>query len=129
MFLATCKGVASADDDDCGAVTHKGALGSHKLKVNDTHAWHDVPGTVKAFHLNAQSTVEFRYSTNLAQFGRPTLDAFTWKRWTAIAVGLVGVGCIGAVVVAVEEIAGEVYGDNDRLSAMVANAVDAENNS
>lgn len=29
-------------------------------------------------------------------------------------------------VVAVEEIAGEVYGDNDRLSAMVANAVDAD---
>ena len=29
-------------------------------------------------------------------------------------------------VVAVEEIAGEIYGDNDRLSAMVANAVDAD---
>ena len=29
-------------------------------------------------------------------------------------------------VVAVEELAGEVYGDNDRLSAMVANAVDAD---
>jgi glutamate 5-kinase len=29
-------------------------------------------------------------------------------------------------VVAVEELAGEVYGDNDRLSAMVANTVDAD---
>jgi glutamate 5-kinase len=29
-------------------------------------------------------------------------------------------------VVAVEELAGELYGDNDRLSAMVANAVDAD---
>ena len=29
-------------------------------------------------------------------------------------------------VVAVEELAGEVYGDNDRLSAMVANAIDAD---
>jgi glutamate 5-kinase len=43
---------------------------------------------------------------------------------------LLSIGAIPIVnendVVAVEELAGEVYGDNDRLSAMVANTVDAD---
>ena len=43
---------------------------------------------------------------------------------------LISIGAVPIInendVVAIEELAGEVYGDNDRLSAMVANTVDAD---
>ena len=101
-----------------------------------------------------QGTVAFRQA--LAALGQPqlmmTFERFFAESNVVVAQALISRGdlqsrarylnvrntleallAIGAVpilnendVVAVEEIAGETYGDNDRLSAMVANAVDAD---
>ncbi|MEE8046263.1 MAG: glutamate 5-kinase [Dehalococcoidia bacterium] len=73
------------------------------------------------------------YNVEVAQALISRGDLQSRSRYLNVRNTLDALLAIGAVpilnendVVAVEELAGEVYGDNDRLSAMVANTIDAD---
>ena len=55
----------------------------------ENSTWTDVPGTVTTFPVTSQSMVVFSYAINLAQYGNPNMDSWTWDRWSSISTRLV----------------------------------------
>ena len=56
---------------------------------NSSTGWSDIAGSVSTFTVKDQSRVVFKYAVNLAQYGNPNMDSWTWKRWSSISTRLI----------------------------------------
>ena len=126
--LVVTSGAVAAGRESLSRTPEKDRLQSGTVAYRQALAALGQPQLMKTFEaLFAEHNVE------IAQALISRGDLQSRARYLNVRNTLDALLAIGAVpvlnendVVAVEELAGEVYGDNDRLSAMVANTVDAD---
>ncbi|CAM9116380.1 unnamed protein product, partial [Choristocarpus tenellus] len=56
--------------------------------MDNREEWQTVGGKILQFTLSSQSTVLITYGLPVTQYGHPSLDSWSWERWSSVAARL-----------------------------------------